>query len=123
LFRMLIILILSQQGIFATGIETPSGLVQRTFNNDDAGVAQFYEYADRSRRDEDAPYLICMVRHGTGEYGAIGISVVLAGLQPVVLSSPVYDEFVVRTKSDAASPVTAANACAAMSPAFAGKEF
>ena len=123
MFRMLAILIPTQQGFFSVGIEAPSGLLQRSFSNEPAGVSMFYEFAEKSTSTDGAPYSICLVRHGDGEYGSIGISLVIDGLQPSVLSSPAYSEFVGKTKADATSPVTAAKACAATFPFYAKKDF
>lgn len=123
MFRMIAILILAQQGIFSVGIEAPSGLLQQSFSNDPAGVEKFYEFGEQATRTDGAPHSICLVRYGDGEYGEIGISVVIGGLKPSVLSSSAYAEFVDRTKADATSPVTAAKACAATFPFYATKDF
>ena len=123
MFRMLAVLILAQQGIFSVGIEAPSGLLQRSFSNDPAGVKMFYEFAEKTTSTNGAPYSVCLVRYGDGDYGSIGVSLVIEGLQPSVLSSSAYSEFVVTAKVDATSPVTAAKACAATFPFYAKKDF
>ena len=123
MFRIIVVLILAGQGNFLIGIETPAGLVQKSFRNDPAGVDAFYAYGEQAAKTPGPPYAFCLIRHGSGDYGDIGIALVLGGQQLSVLSSADYAAFVAKTKADGHSPVTAANACAAAFPIFATKVF
>jgi hypothetical protein len=123
MFRLIVVLILAGQGTFLTGIETSSGFVQQRFSNDEAGVDAFYDYGEQVAKTPGLPYAFCLIRHGSGDYGDIGITLVLGGQQPLVLGSADYAAFVDKTKTDGKSPVTAANACAAAFPQFATRAF
>ncbi|MGH8620492.1 MAG: hypothetical protein ACREUW_22580 [Burkholderiales bacterium] len=123
MFRLIVVLILAGQGTFLTGIETPSGLVQKSFRNDEAGVDEFYAYGEQVTKTPGAPYAFCLIRHGSGDYGDIGITLVLGGQQPAVLGAADYAAFVEKTQADGNSAVTAAKACAAAFPQFATAVF
>ncbi len=123
MFRLIVVLILAGQGSFLTGIETPSGFIQKSFRNDEAGVDAFYAHGEEAVKTPGLPYAFCLVRHGSGEYGDIGIALVMSGQQPLVLGSADYAAHVGRSGGDGNSPITAANACAAAFPKFATKTF
>jgi hypothetical protein len=121
MFRLIVVLILSQQGTFSAGIDVPSGLLAQSFRNDAAGVDKFYEFIEQNTPATGAPYAVCLVRHGAGEYGEIGVSLVLSGVQPSVLTSTRYAEFAGRTQADATALATAARACSEAFPRFSAK--
>jgi hypothetical protein len=123
MFRLIVVLILAQQGTFLAGIDLPSGLQAQSFRNDVAGVGGFYELVDKITPATGLPYAVCLVRHGDGEYGEIGVSLVLSGVQPSVLTAARYAEFAARTGTDGTVLATAARACTEAFPQFVAKEF
>jgi len=71
MLKLLVLLLLTEQGMFTAGIETPEGLKSKTFVNSVQGVEEFSEFVGSVMASSGGTYRICMVPVGKGDFGTI----------------------------------------------------
>jgi len=71
MLKLLVLLLLPEQGMFTAGIETPEGLKSKTFANSVLGVEEFSAFVGPAMATSGGTYRICMVPVGKGDFGAI----------------------------------------------------
>lgn len=120
MLKLLVLLLLTDQGTFTAGIETAEGLKSKTFANSSQGAEEFFAFAQPIMTTGDGRYSTCLVPVGKGDWGAIWEAFEAERLVYAVLPQSAIEMHGVGTKPNIAS---AANACVQSLKIYGQKNF
>ena len=120
MLKLLVLLLLTDQGTFTAGIETSQGLKSMTFANSSQGADEFFAFAQPIMTTGEGRYSTCLVPVGKGDWGAIWEAFEAENLVYAVVPESALEKHGVGAKSNIAS---AANACVQALKIYGQKNF
>jgi len=123
MLKLLVLMLLTEQGLFTAGIETPEGLKSKTFANSAQGVEEFSEFVQPLMTARGGTYRICFVPVGKQDYGTIWETLETEKIAYVMVSQSSLARHV--AEAGVAEPTIAAvaNGCVAALRIYGQKNF
>jgi hypothetical protein len=118
--KLLVLMLLIEQGTFVAGIETAEGLQSQTFANSPKGVEGFFAFAEPIVTAGSDRYFPCLVPVGEGEWGAIWEALDTEKIANAVVPQSALDMHGIGSRPDIKA---AANACAHFLKIYGQKSF
>lgn len=123
MLKILVLLLLTEQGMFTAGIETPEGMKSKTFPNSVQGVEEFTEFAGPMMKTTGGEYRICMVPIGKGDFGAIWETLEAEKIAYVMVPQPVAGRHVADAGGTNPTITAVANGCISALKIYGQKSF
>lgn len=103
MLKLLVHMLLTDQGTFTAGIERSEGLKSRTFANSTQGAEEFFAFAHPFMTTGEGRYSTCLVPMGKGDWGAIWEAFEAERLTYAVVPEVALERYGVGAKSNIAS--------------------